>query len=224
MKFLSQRGYAEHRRKRGLSGGTPRAVQKALATGRITAHPDGRIDGRLADSQWKANTSVTKMRQPRRLKAVPPSEPGLTGDLALADILARGGLAESSPTAEEIATAGRKELIDQVVMRSLAIPDLLLKLGLRDPIALLAAREVFVGLVVEFAGSMADDAYNWDDQDIPNVQPDFQALAKTYSLDLKPEHQEAADQLVSQLYQSLDEIQQPEPQAAAGGTAHEATE
>jgi hypothetical protein len=45
---LSQRGYARHRRC------TLAAVQKALATGRITAGPDGLIDAATADRTWAA--------------------------------------------------------------------------------------------------------------------------------------------------------------------------
>lgn len=50
MGLMSQRAYARHR------GVTHRAVQKALASGRITATPDGRIDSALADALWDANT------------------------------------------------------------------------------------------------------------------------------------------------------------------------
>jgi len=75
MNVLSLSGYARHRKQHGLSGGTLRAVQKALAAGRITAHPDGRIDLRRADAQWQRNTSVTKIhRKPTRAEAVPPSQ------------------------------------------------------------------------------------------------------------------------------------------------------
>ena len=47
---LSLRAYA---RRRGVSH---EAVRRALASGRIAARPDGRIDPEMADRQWGANT------------------------------------------------------------------------------------------------------------------------------------------------------------------------
>lgn len=59
---LSQRGYAAHRKSKGLSGQSHTAVRKALATGRISALPDGSIDPASADRQWAAETDVALQR------------------------------------------------------------------------------------------------------------------------------------------------------------------
>lgn len=59
MPILSLRGYARHR------GVNLYAVQKAIATGRISALPDGRIDSDAADVEWEQNTT-----------ARPPAVPG----------------------------------------------------------------------------------------------------------------------------------------------------
>src|SRR5260221_959211 len=56
MSEMSLRGYAAHRRDRGLMGGTHGAVEKALASGRITALADGKIDPDLADIEWAASS------------------------------------------------------------------------------------------------------------------------------------------------------------------------
>jgi hypothetical protein len=48
--ILSQRGYALHR------GVALSAVQKAIATHRISIEPDGRIDSEKADVEWRQNT------------------------------------------------------------------------------------------------------------------------------------------------------------------------
>lgn len=56
MAGLSIRGYA---RRRGVSH---TAVRKALASGRITADADGRIDPVLADGQWSSSTDLSKPR------------------------------------------------------------------------------------------------------------------------------------------------------------------
>jgi hypothetical protein len=54
---MTLRGYAAHRRRAGLVGGTHGAVQKAIASGRISIGPDGQIDPVMADRQWFENTA-----------------------------------------------------------------------------------------------------------------------------------------------------------------------
>jgi len=54
MSGLTIRGYARHR------GVSHTAVRKALATGRITASPDGTIDPVAADRQWGSSTDFSK--------------------------------------------------------------------------------------------------------------------------------------------------------------------
>lgn len=59
--LLSVRAYARHRRDLGLSGGTHRAVQKAIADGRLEAAVrivDGKpkVDAVVADQEWQAKT------------------------------------------------------------------------------------------------------------------------------------------------------------------------
>lgn len=51
------RAYAAHRKRLGLPGATHRAVQKAIAAGRIVRRPDGRIDPVAADAAWSAGTA-----------------------------------------------------------------------------------------------------------------------------------------------------------------------
>jgi len=48
---MSLRAYARHR------GVSLRAVQKALASGRIRARADGRLDADMADANWASNTA-----------------------------------------------------------------------------------------------------------------------------------------------------------------------
>lgn len=59
---LSIRAYAASRKERGLPGGSHTAVRKAIATGRITALPDGTIDPEQADREWGAQTDPSKQR------------------------------------------------------------------------------------------------------------------------------------------------------------------
>jgi hypothetical protein len=63
MTLMSERQYAEHRKARGLPGGTQAAVNKAAATGRITKviDPESKkpmIDPAIADAQWERNTDL----------------------------------------------------------------------------------------------------------------------------------------------------------------------
>ena len=53
---VSQRAYARHR------GVTHRAVQKAIAAGRISVSSDGKVDPDVADRAWAANTDESKPR------------------------------------------------------------------------------------------------------------------------------------------------------------------
>lgn len=59
---LSRRAYAEHRKAKGLIGGTHTAVNKALKDGRITLGADGTIDPARADAQWERATEAAKQR------------------------------------------------------------------------------------------------------------------------------------------------------------------
>ena len=77
---LSIRGYA---RRRGVSH---TAVQKALATGRITAGQDGTIDPAVADPQWDSSTDLSKPRnsvtgvpKKRRVPGAPSDPLGSVG-------------------------------------------------------------------------------------------------------------------------------------------------
>ncbi len=54
--MMSAREYARSRKARGLPGGSPAAVIKALQTQRIKRCKDGRIDSELADLDWHRNT------------------------------------------------------------------------------------------------------------------------------------------------------------------------
>jgi hypothetical protein len=61
---LSSRGYAQHRKALGLPGTTHKAVQRALADGRIHADAEGLIDPGVADREWHANTDASKRPGP----------------------------------------------------------------------------------------------------------------------------------------------------------------
>jgi hypothetical protein len=98
---VSARGYARHRRAAGLSGGTHRAVLKAMRAGRISAGADGRIDPQQADAQWATHTTPRAVAFTPRAAGSPPSGPGpLT---ALAEVTVRERRARAMAT--ELAVA-----------------------------------------------------------------------------------------------------------------------
>ena len=57
MPLIGLRAYARWRKAKGLPGGSPAAVGKALAAGRISRLADGRIDAAAADEAWRLNTT-----------------------------------------------------------------------------------------------------------------------------------------------------------------------
>ena len=60
--LLSLRGYAALRKSRGLPGGSLAAVQKAIASKRITPIA-GKIDPEVADIQWQRKTDPTQQQR-----------------------------------------------------------------------------------------------------------------------------------------------------------------
>src|SRR5579859_727743 len=68
MEPMSLRAYARHR------GVSLRAVQKALASGRINAREDGRLDAEVADANWARNTAP-RPRPASKPANKPASEP-----------------------------------------------------------------------------------------------------------------------------------------------------
>jgi hypothetical protein len=81
---LSIRGYAEHRRSRGLPGATKASVEKALTTGRIVRTESGKIDPDQADAAWQANT--TPRTAPAPGKPAVASAPGKASSAAGNDL------------------------------------------------------------------------------------------------------------------------------------------
>lgn len=105
---VSLRAYATHRRTAGLPGGTLRAVQQAIETGRVSVDADGQIpDAAAADAEWAQNT-----RENRRANGPQLNGTGHTAALSQAG---NGAVRALSPLAEarlrtELARARTAEL------------------------------------------------------------------------------------------------------------------
>lgn len=93
MALMGIREYARHRKANGLKGGTLRAVQKALLSGRIVATADKRIDAPAADLLWAATTDQALQRGvPAGSTAAAPPATTATEILPLLD-----GVVENAP-------------------------------------------------------------------------------------------------------------------------------
>lgn len=85
---LTIRAYAAHRRGAGLPGGSKRAVEIALKSGRITRNEYGKIDPARADAAWLANSPGSR----------PVSQPAPRSDVAV-------GLCQLAAAVERLAAA-----------------------------------------------------------------------------------------------------------------------
>jgi hypothetical protein len=104
---LTLRGYARHRKAKGLSGGSLAAVQKAVAAGRISVDVQGRIDRVEADRAWSENTLASKVRTKEQSTPKTPAK-GRTR--------ARGGTLVAEEDGEDYTLASeraRKERADR---------------------------------------------------------------------------------------------------------------
>ena len=91
MALMSQRQYAAHR------GVARYSVQRAIAEGRISTTPDGRIDSDLADAEWERNTIAPEGDGNRLLKA---RTVYMVSKARLADMQLKKLTGELLPTAE----------------------------------------------------------------------------------------------------------------------------
>jgi hypothetical protein len=112
-KLISLRAYGRSRGERGLPGATLKAVQNAIASGRITPI-NGKIDQEVADIQWAAKTDAAQ--QARGLRGGHPARPQptgkgqeLKGPAAPPDTVGRSGYFDTK-TRRELAEAKLSEL------------------------------------------------------------------------------------------------------------------
>lgn len=106
----TQSEYARSRKARGLQGGSPNAVFKAVQSGRITTLADGFIDFDVADIQWERNTRKRADLMPEQKQPESQAAPSARNDWS--DHKARKESAEASLRELELAQR-RGELIDR---------------------------------------------------------------------------------------------------------------
>jgi hypothetical protein len=79
--------------------------------------------------------------------------------------------------------------LETLIAESAKVPHLLAKAGIRDPVVLSIASEVFIDLVFHLGDVLTDGAYDWaaDDDRSPTPTTDLAALAKKYGFQYDPE-------------------------------------
>ncbi|WP_175796342.1 hypothetical protein [Burkholderia anthina] len=102
MAKLGQRAFSRH------IGVTLRAVQKAIASGRITVDADGKIDSDVAAAQWDRNADESKrsFTDLSRAAVGRPSPPALNANPAVAE---SAGATDADADDDEDGMAGAKD-------------------------------------------------------------------------------------------------------------------
>jgi phage terminase Nu1 subunit (DNA packaging protein) len=104
---IALRAYARHRKAAGLTGGTLRAVQEAIAEGRLSKSVvDGKIaDVELADQEWSASTKAdyVPLTGPAATQATATATAASPQVNALADARARREAAQAELRELELA-------------------------------------------------------------------------------------------------------------------------
>lgn len=177
---LSIRAYALHRGALGLPGASHTAVRKALATGRITAEPDGSIDPAKADAQWAGQTDPSMQRgaaahaaasktraaaekTPPRERAVPRAAMD-----AVQDTLAEAGQ-DPDPEAGGQVTLVRARLAREIITAQL------LKVKLQREKGELVDRARAVALVFDLARRERDAWIGWPARVAANMAAELDA-------------------------------------------------
>jgi phospholipase/lecithinase/hemolysin len=104
---LSLRAYSRHRHV------TLAAVQKALASGRITALPDGTIDPEVADHAWNAAAEARGATE--RIPADPARVVLAAGSLATAETTVRAVLTENGAPVSTVVTLADARLANELL-------------------------------------------------------------------------------------------------------------
>jgi hypothetical protein len=101
---------------------------------------------------------------------------------------------------------GARQLMDRILSRRHLVPEVLSSIGVSDPVLLHCADDLFVALIVEFAGPL--DPYDWvDGDDLPPVpDPDLAAIFKKHGLKLSKQTIAKADQMADRVYAVLAQV------------------
>jgi hypothetical protein len=185
----NQEQYTKHRNELGLIGSTRRAVQKALAAGRIKKLPNGRIDFEQADEDWERNTNQIQ-RRPRATKPIREELP----DLSSLDCIL-------NPE-----RAAYRKLFDAILSRRNLVPGILAASGVKDPVLLHASDDLFATLILGLSGGREDVAYDWESDDIPPAETNIAAVFKKHGLKITPKIISAADLMLNAVDKAVSEV------------------
>ncbi len=92
----------------------------------------------------------------------------------------------------------RKELMDRILGHRNLVPAIMAGCGVRDPVLIHCADEVFAALVCNFAGEL--DPYDWDHgEDIPVVECQIEKVFRDHNLPLDGGVIDSADMMVDRI-------------------------
>jgi hypothetical protein len=96
-------------------------------------------------------------------------------------------------------------MFETLIAQSVRLPGILCEAGVRDPVILVAAPEVFLDAVFALAYDLSDAAYDWCGNDDRSSTPavDVPALARKYGFQLSAGTQEQAEALAERINAAL---------------------
>jgi hypothetical protein len=184
---------AEYARLRGLNRST---ISRQIAAGAIPT-VGGLLDPRAADLAREKNLNGIRKEQAARRKAEhaakTPSTPVVDSPKVRGSFVgdARG--------------AALREMFETLITQSARLPGILCEAGVRDPVILAAAPDVFLDAVFALAYDLADAAYDWCGNDDRSSTPvlGLQALARKYGFQFSADTQEQTEALVERVSVAL---------------------
>jgi len=121
--------------------------------------------------------------------------------------------AEEPSTIEGTAPAAPcRVLLDQILSHRNRVPEILAAIGIQDAILLAAQPDIFVALVIGFAGSL--DPYDWEREDIPAAQTDIKSTFEQHGLALTPDVISGADKMVEAAFEAIEKAMRGQEEAS----------
>jgi hypothetical protein len=174
---------AAYARLKGLNKST---ISRQIARGIIPAH-GGKVDPEEADQARRDNLNQSMRRNK-------PSPAPVDLDYIL------------NPEA-----AAYRKLFDEILSRRHLVPGILAAIGVRDPVLLHCADDVFAALVCDFAEDLNDLAYDWGGtDDLPLVDTPIKDVFKRHKIKLTKEITTKGDKMADDCYLAIEK--------ALGGT------
>jgi len=157
----------------------------------IVPERSGSFAARLRKEQAKAEVAPQK---PEPIDVASTEE-----ELNRLEALAMSPHPDTDPDAYKI-------LLDHLLSRRGLVAGILASVGIKDPILLHCADDVFAALVVGLMQPFRDLIYPWNGADIPLVETDYEQLTRDYGVAFEPEVIEAADKMAEAVFAAIEQV------------------